>query len=63
MSKQIKIRKATENDFSDWTHMRLKLWPHASFDELKELEHLRQTNGFACYFAEVDDKLVRRRVK
>lgn len=58
MKEKIKIRKATENDFSNWTEMRLKLWPHASFDELKELEHLRRANDFACYIAEMDDKPV-----
>ena len=32
--------------------MRKQLWPHASFDELKEVEHLFKADTFACFFAE-----------
>lgn len=54
---QIKIRQARESDYSDWIHMRKKLWPEASFDELKDLIHLKQTESFVCYFAEIDNHL------
>jgi len=56
-NKHVKIRKATEDDLSDWVQMRTKLWPTSSFDELKALKHLSQTKDFACYLAEVDGKL------
>ena len=51
---QIKIRQARESDYSDWINMRKRLWPKASFDELKDLMYLRQAKDFVCYFAEVD---------
>lgn len=54
---RIEIRQATESDYSDWICMRKKLWPEASFDELKELVHLKQAKDFVCYFAEVEGHL------
>lgn len=51
---QIKIRQARESDYSAWVHMRKQLWPDASFDELKDLMHLKQAKEFVCFFAEVD---------
>lgn len=55
---QIKVRQATESDYPDWIDMRKKLWPEASFDELKDLMHLKQANDFVCYFAEVEGEIV-----
>jgi len=55
---QITIRQAIESDYSKWIYMRKKLWPEASFDELKDLMHLKQAKDFVCYFAEVDGQLV-----
>jgi|SRR5579871_3266886 len=53
----IEIRQARESDYSDWIGMRKKLWPNASFDELKDLMHLKQAKEFVCYFAEADGHL------
>ena len=50
----IQIRRATEKDFPQWISMRKQLWPHASFDELKEAEHLSKADNFVCFFAESD---------
>jgi aminoglycoside 6'-N-acetyltransferase I len=55
---KIKIIQARESDYSNWISMRKKLWPEASFDELKDLMHLKQAKDFVCYFAEVDGRLV-----
>jgi aminoglycoside 6'-N-acetyltransferase I len=54
---KIKISQARESDYSDWIDMRKKLWPEASFDELKDLMHLKQAKDFVCYFAKVDGRL------
>ena len=54
---KIKICQVRESDYLDWIDMRKKLWPEASFDELKDLMHLKQTKDFVCYFAKVDDHL------
>lgn len=51
---KIIISQARESDYSDWIDMRKKLWPEASFDELKDLIHLKQAKDFVCYFATVD---------
>ncbi len=50
--KNINIRKTTESDFPRWIKMRKELWPEASFDELKDVEHLYKGSNFACFFAE-----------
>ncbi|STX81485.1 Predicted acetyltransferase [Legionella busanensis] len=54
---KIEIRQARERDYFDWIEMRKRLWPEASFDELKDLLHLKKAKDFVCYFAEVDGKL------
>lgn len=54
---QIKIRQASESDYSDWITMRQKLWPEASYDELKDLSHLQNAKDFVCYFAEINGHL------
>ena len=44
--KNINIRKATESDFPRWIKMRKELWPEASVDELKDVEHLYKGSNF-----------------
>lgn len=58
LNKQITIHQATEKDFADWGAMRQKLWPESSYDELKDLMHLREAKDFVCYIAEADNKTV-----
>ena len=38
--------------------MRKKLWPHASYDELKDVGHLLKSEKFSCFFAEVKGEVV-----
>lgn len=54
----IKIRKANENDLPLWASMRKQLWPQASFDELKNDQHLLKTENFVCYFAELSSQVI-----
>jgi len=54
---KIKIRQALESDYNDWISMRKKLWPKSSFDELKDLMHLKEAKEFVCYFAEIEGNL------
>ena len=49
--KNISIRKATDSDFAHWMRMRKELWPEASYDELKELDHLYKAENFSCFLA------------
>ena len=55
---EVKIRKITEQDIPHWIAMRKKLWPHASYDELKDAEHLFKAENFVCFFAEMETELV-----
>ena len=54
----IKIRKITSRDFPDWIKLRKQLWPEASYDELKDVEHLFKAQTFVCFFAESGKDLV-----
>ena len=54
----IQIRRAGQKELPQWVSMRKQLWPHASFDELKEIEHLFKADNFACFLAESDASVV-----
>lgn len=54
----IKIREITSKDFPQWIKLRKELWPEASYDELKNVEHLFRAQTFACFFAEFGCDLV-----
>ena len=56
--KEIKLREISEDDIPHWIKMRKQLWPHASYDELKEVEHLFKAKTFTCFFAESGSDLV-----
>ena len=51
MQQPVYFRKAIEADFPEWLRMRKLLWPEASYDELRDREHLLKADNFACFFA------------